>query len=835
MRWLKDTIANGKAGTKAQCLKKATEALKDGINVLIDRCNLEREQRDEFLKLYGPKVDVHAVVLDLPASLCISRSVKRTGHEGGLQGGRAAAVVNRMLKYKDVPKLSEGFSRITFCQNEKDVENALSTYGSLGLSDSLLHGCFGQRNAESKVQLGIMKFLKKAEAPINSQENATQKHSLTTDPEKPILLKGDENVDVTNNKGFLRFVPSMDGVPQNRESVGKEVCHTSELDNPNSSVGNVNMDVTDNEGLLEYAPSMDDATQSKESGGKEICHTHELEEPISSVRDVDMSTINNKGLMEFASMDFVTQNDAFYTLVFPSISTSDFQFNKEKASGIIVEEVSKFLDWAENVRLVLVDLTKTSTILSMVESKAVEKGIDPKKFFTFVGDITRLCTDGGLQCNVIANAANWRLRPGGGGVNAAIFSAAGKEFEIATKESATSLNPGEAIAVPLPHNSPLYKREGMTYVIHVLGPNMNPQRPNYLNNDYVEGCRVLCKTYSSLFKCFASLIKTQKLQIRSSDLIKRETLESSNGTGKIPLDQFLQASNSHKQRAKRESCCETESNKKCKGVPSSGFVLVNGGLHIKVPENSNHGRSHHTISGLSENIGSPSRSMAEENKEHKTSKNDRVAKAWSSWAQTLHQIAMHPERHKNSVLESSDSNVVINDLYPKAQKHLLVLVRLDGLDGLADVRKENLHLLRDMHSVGLKWVQNFWHDDASLVFRLGYHSAPSMRQLHLHVISQDFDSPHLKNKKHWNSFNTIFFRDSGDVIEEVDKNGRAALYEAESILSMELRCHRCKSAHPNVPCLKSHIRGCRAPFPASLINQGLLITTPMVARKEETG
>ncbi|XP_054806292.1 receptor-like protein 7 [Prosopis cineraria] len=40
--------------------------------------------------------------------------------------------------------------------------------------------------------------------------------------------------------------------------------------------------------------------------------------------------------------------------------------------------------------------------------------------------------------------------------------------------------------------------------------------------------------------------------------------------------------------------------------------------------------------------------------------------------------------------------------------------------------------------------------------------APSMRQLHLHGISQDFDSKHLKNKKHWNSLNTDFFRDSVD-------------------------------------------------------------------------
>lgn len=50
---LQDTIANGKAGTKAQCLKSASEALKDGKSAFIDRCNLDREQRADFVKLGG--------------------------------------------------------------------------------------------------------------------------------------------------------------------------------------------------------------------------------------------------------------------------------------------------------------------------------------------------------------------------------------------------------------------------------------------------------------------------------------------------------------------------------------------------------------------------------------------------------------------------------------------------------------------------------------------------------------------------------------------------------------------------------------------------------------
>ena len=99
-----------------------------------------------------------------------------------------------------------------------------------------------------------------------------------------------------------------------------------------------------------------------------------------------------------------------------------------------------------------------------------------------------------------------------------------------------------------------------------------------------------------------------------------------------------------------------------------------------------------------------------------------------------------------------------------------------------------------------------------------------MRQLHLHVISQDFDSKHLKNKKHWNSFTTAFFRDSVDVMEEVSSHGKARLEDDEKLFSMELRCHRCRSAHPNIPRLKAHITNCKAPFPARLLENGRLLS-----------
>ncbi|KAK9124560.1 hypothetical protein Sjap_014162 [Stephania japonica] len=693
-RVCQDTIANGKAGTKAQCLKSANDALKDGKSVFIDRCNLESEQRAEFVKLGRDQVDVHAVVLDLPARLCISRCVKRTGHEGNLQGGKAAAVVNRMLQKKELPKLSEGFTRITFCNDESDVESAVKKYSALGPLDTLSSGCFGQKSSNSKVQVGIMKFLKKVE-PSNI---------------------------VDSNLG--------------------------------TSQGTVPKHYAKDSSCLEQKKMASTVSVSD----KEVEHRN-LSDNLSGVSAVSVSDIP--------------------TLAFPSISTADFQFDIEKASDIIVEKVEEFLNKVTNARLVLVDLTHRSKILSMVKARAALKHIDTDRFFTFVGDITQLYTGGGLHCTAIANAANWRLKPGGGGVNAAIFNAAGPSLETATKERAGYLSPGSALVVHLPSSSPLHKKQGVSHVIHVLGPNMNPQRPNFLNNDYKKGCEVLREAYSSLFNGFLSILKSSVLEDKRNDQTPvSRTSESDRGS---PTD----SSKNSDQKIKRAVTCESEKSKKYKG-PEEGL----GNEQVK--------------SGFTEDLDLTCSSEAPQVKVpvKKDKGNGDASRTWSSWSLSLYHIAMHPEneKYKKEIIEISDDAVLLNDLYPKARRHLLVVARMDGLDCLADACEEHLHLLKAMHAMGEKWAKKSISEDASLIFRLGYHSDPSMRQLHLHVISQDFNSSYLKNKKHWNTFNTAFFPGLWNMMIAVSINSHVYPANARetSIMDLNLYGHRIASETPDI-------------------------------------
>lgn len=767
-RICQDIISTGKRGSKAQCLKCTSEALNKGESVIIDRCNLNKEQWAEFIELAGSQTEVHAVVLDLPTKLCISRAVKRSEHEGGLQGGRAAIAINQMVQTKKPPTLSEGFSRIMFCQTESDVEKAISMYKELGPDDVLPSGMYGD-----KPEGGMLRYFKKERDSQNCKSSS-----------KSIELLNSHHTSQRNSEKF---------------------------------------------------------------------DTQDMKQVIPCNKTSDRKTTESNAVHSYGcSVSGTSSNDCVQTLAFPSISTSDFHFDHEKAANIIIEKVSEFLEMhkTSDFRLIMVDLVHDSDMLSRVRVKAAEKRLDSKRFLTFVGDITKLYSKGGLKCNIIVNAANWRLKAGGGGVNAAIFKAAGPEFEVVTKEHAKTLSTGTALVVPLPRSSPLYEKEGVTHVIHVVGPNMNPQRPNCLAGDYVKGCKVLRDTYSSLFGSFASIFKTReqmvpnpeireslysenKVEVGNSNQIK-ETKDSATKNAFAVLMQASRKNNVYEsdKKTKRQDLAGPEISKKCK-TDTVEHLPTN--IELKLRDETagpNLDPTGDCLLGYKNNAQSTT-TIKRQTVNRIDGKNGKGT-TWEAWAQALHEIALKPERHEKTVLECSDSVVVLPDLYPKAKKHVLVVARLDGLDSLADVRKEHIPLLRHIHSVGEKWATSFLQEDPSMIFRLGYHSVPSMRQLHLHVISLDFDSQHMKNKKHWNSFTTKFFRDSVEVLEEVEKVGKVEIKDDKDILSMELRCHRCRSAHPNIPRLKSHIANCKAPFPSSLSWGRHLMTSPSRERLLET-
>ena len=157
----------------------------------------------------------------------------------------------------------------------------------------------------------------------------------------------------------------------------------------------------------------------------------------------------------------------------------------------------------------------------------------------------------------------------------------------------------------------------------------------------------------------------------------------------------------------------------------------------------------------------------------------------------------------NLICYEDEQICIIEDKYPKARHHFLVLPKSD-ISSLKKLTTAHISLIRHMiDSAYFQIIKKFTevvHKVSTVVykeveFRCGFHAIPSMSQVHMHVISQDFVSPCLKTKRHWNSFNTKYFIEAEDVYQSLSKNGVVSTTSDEdgkSLLMMEVKCHKCQ-------------------------------------------
>lgn len=161
------------------------------------------------------------------------------------------------------------------------------------------------------------------------------------------------------------------------------------------------------------------------------------------------------------------------------------------------------------------------------------------------------------------------------------------------------------------------------------------------------------------------------------------------------------------------------------------------------------------------------------------------------------------------IVQSDDLMVTIKDAYPKARHHYLVLPK-ENIPHLRALGRLHVPLLENMLANGRKLAEEVKDKEGKrATFRYGYHASPSMTRLHMHVVSQDLDSPCLKNKKHWNSFTSGFFLDAERVISILQEEGKVELDVKgvyEPMLKSPLKCHVCHKELQNMPKLKEHIK-----------------------------
>ncbi|KAJ7156030.1 hypothetical protein C8R43DRAFT_1087390 [Mycena crocata] len=187
----------------------------------------------------------------------------------------------------------------------------------------------------------------------------------------------------------------------------------------------------------------------------------------------------------------------------------------------------------------------------------------------------------------------------------------------------------------------------------------------------------------------------------------------------------------------------------------------------------------------------------------------------------------NPSKLPSSVLFShSPTSMTVYDAYPKGIFHFLILPRVQEPSTVSEL--SNLRKLLSGDKAYAKQVIIALNDDAKTLRKeieeemlsrygfkwgiwMGFHGAPSMDHLHLHVLSNDLCSDRMKNKKHYNSFHPKL--DIEEVLSWFDVGdsyyatmAKLDIKHYESMLKEDLSCWRCNASMKNIPALKQHLQ-----------------------------
>jgi len=201
------------------------------------------------------------------------------------------------------------------------------------------------------------------------------------------------------------------------------------------------------------------------------------------------------------------EEEGRYTLTFPSISTAAFKFDAKIASEVACDVISTFLEKHQDprIKLYLVDI-KDSETLGFFRVRAQSIMARDERFKIKVGNLTCLKEEG-FPSWYIVNASNAKFSEGGSGTNEAIHKACMGNFAPSLKQLTLQHHKAPAdvaieYPVDIPEGCPLRDIQNVHTVIHVVGPNMCPKRPNCLFDDYVHGRELLKKCYENVLNCF---------------------------------------------------------------------------------------------------------------------------------------------------------------------------------------------------------------------------------------------------------------------------------------------------------------------------------------------
>ena len=121
----------------------------------------------------------------------------------------------------------------------------------------------------------------------------------------------------------------------------------------------------------------------------------------------------------------------------------------------------------------------------------------------------------------------------------------------------------------------------------------------------------------------------------------------------------------------------------------------------------------------------------------------------------LDRLEAGDESDGSRVLHKTDEFVTIYDGFPQSRVHLLVLPRQVRVACLAEVRQEHLPVMMRLAAY-VTWVMDeLTSRNPDLSLTHGIHAVPTLRQLHVHILSWDFQAG-LDKARRFNSFQQPF-------------------------------------------------------------------------------
>lgn len=145
-----------------------------------------------------------------------------------------------------------------------------------------------------------------------------------------------------------------------------------------------------------------------------------------------------------------------------------------------------------------------------------------------------------------------------------------------------------------------------------------------------------------------------------------------------------------------------------------------------------------------------------------------------SYADIFQTYISDPDNCKDLTLYDDEQVLIIKDAFPKSLRHFLIIPKsstvthvhpLSAFNDIKfyDIMSDYVQLTKQLIIDDLLKYQLLPQDQPIInefkqtFIQCGVHSIPSLNNLHIHVMTTDFNSPRLKHKQHYNSFTTKFF------------------------------------------------------------------------------